>query len=349
MQDDPAGFAAPPGAETHVQDTKIFRHSKPQIHRAEFGRQLFETRLVMRREPRLGAYTQQMQVAATDLIVADLIMPRTNGSEPGRKLKKESEYCHSPVIMLTTIPTPRSRSKRWIRAPTPACRNPSGHNTSIRGSGTCSTRPRRLKAAFGGPSRHAGGQHRHRCHRRSLHPPDQQHSRTQRAGGILHRPHRRSYAHQPFEPLSQDQGRIAQPPHEFIRLCRLKRAAGLHGEGTYRINEICYPAGFNSPSYFAKCFPRQFGPSPKDYAKRKLRLAMLLIPIFIMKRTLSVNPGHAPEINLLKRCVRIGWSRAGKFHPADEWSASVRLPFGCGAASVRSPCPSSLRRAGGRR
>jgi AraC-like DNA-binding protein len=58
-------------------------------------------------------------------------------------------------------------------------------------------------------------------------------------------------------------------PNEFIRLCRLKRAAELFNEGRYRINEICYLVGFNSPSYFAKCFQKQFGLSPKEYMQRK--------------------------------------------------------------------------------
>ena len=58
------------------------------------------------------------------------------------------------------------------------------------------------------------------------------------------------------------------PPNEFIRLCRLKRAAELLNQNDYRINEICYLTGFNSPSYFTKCFQRQFGVSPKDYIRR---------------------------------------------------------------------------------
>ena len=58
-------------------------------------------------------------------------------------------------------------------------------------------------------------------------------------------------------------------PNEFIRLCRLKRAAELLNLGNYRINEICYLTGFNSPSYFTKCFQRQFGVSPKDYIRSR--------------------------------------------------------------------------------
>lgn len=58
--------------------------------------------------------------------------------------------------------------------------------------------------------------------------------------------------------------------NEYIRLIRLKKAVQLLEEGTYRINEICCLTGFNSPSYFAKCFQKQFGILPKEFTgKRK--------------------------------------------------------------------------------
>ena len=58
-------------------------------------------------------------------------------------------------------------------------------------------------------------------------------------------------------------------PNEFIRVTRLKFAASLLDTGVYRIQEVCYLSGFNSPSYFAKCFQQQFNISPKGYLKRK--------------------------------------------------------------------------------
>lgn len=61
---------------------------------------------------------------------------------------------------------------------------------------------------------------------------------------------------------------IAQiTPNEFIQLERLKMAAQLIQSGEYRINEVCYIVGFNSSSYFAKCFQKQFGVLPKDFCR----------------------------------------------------------------------------------
>ena len=56
-------------------------------------------------------------------------------------------------------------------------------------------------------------------------------------------------------------------PNEFIRLVRLKKAAELLRAKDYRISEIAYLVGFNSPSYFSKCFQKQFGVLPKDFER----------------------------------------------------------------------------------
>lgn len=55
-------------------------------------------------------------------------------------------------------------------------------------------------------------------------------------------------------------------PNELIQIVRLKRAAHLLTERKYRINEVSYMVGFSSPSYFSKCFQRQFGVKPGEYA-----------------------------------------------------------------------------------
>ena len=51
-------------------------------------------------------------------------------------------------------------------------------------------------------------------------------------------------------------------PNEMIQIVRLKKAAQLLKEGQHQINEICYMVGFSSPSYFSKCFQKQFGITP---------------------------------------------------------------------------------------
>jgi ligand-binding sensor domain-containing protein/CheY-like chemotaxis protein/AraC-like DNA-binding protein len=61
-----------------------------------------------------------------------------------------------------------------------------------------------------------------------------------------------------------------QSVHEFIKSIRLKRSLLLLLEGRLNISQIALDVGFNSHSYFDKCFAKQFGMGPKEYvAKRK--------------------------------------------------------------------------------
>ena len=62
-------------------------------------------------------------------------------------------------------------------------------------------------------------------------------------------------------------------PNDFIKLIRLKVACKLMAEGHYRATEVGFLVGFNSSSYFAKCFFKQFGMRPNDYIKSLERAA----------------------------------------------------------------------------
>ncbi len=56
-------------------------------------------------------------------------------------------------------------------------------------------------------------------------------------------------------------------PNEMIQVVRLKKAAQLMKEGKYTISEISYMVGFSNPSYFSKCFQKQFNIKPAEYMK----------------------------------------------------------------------------------
>lgn len=57
-------------------------------------------------------------------------------------------------------------------------------------------------------------------------------------------------------------------PNEFIRLVRLRTAAKLLISGEYSISEVGYKTGFNSPSYFSRCFIQQFKLTPSEFLEK---------------------------------------------------------------------------------
>jgi YesN/AraC family two-component response regulator len=58
-------------------------------------------------------------------------------------------------------------------------------------------------------------------------------------------------------------------PNEMIQIVRLKRAAQLLRETSLTVSEVCYRVGFSSPSYFTKCFSKQFGIKPTEWKEGK--------------------------------------------------------------------------------
>ena len=55
----------------------------------------------------------------------------------------------------------------------------------------------------------------------------------------------------------------------FIRNVRLKRAVQLFETSDLSVKEIMYMTGFNTASYFSKCFKKQFGVIPSEYVKHR--------------------------------------------------------------------------------
>ena len=56
---------------------------------------------------------------------------------------------------------------------------------------------------------------------------------------------------------------------EFIRTIRLKRAVQLLEKSDYTIKEIMFMTGFNTASYFSKCFKKLYGVVPSEYVREQ--------------------------------------------------------------------------------
>jgi transcriptional regulator GlxA family with amidase domain len=55
------------------------------------------------------------------------------------------------------------------------------------------------------------------------------------------------------------------PPNPLLREFRLEKARELLKKQTGNITQVTFDSGFNSPSYFTKCFKKRFGLLPAIY------------------------------------------------------------------------------------
>ncbi len=62
-----------------------------------------------------------------------------------------------------------------------------------------------------------------------------------------------------------------ETPSQFLRTIRLKRAAELFRKKSDNVTQIAYSVGFNSLSYFNKCFKEQFGVTPGQFSDESLK------------------------------------------------------------------------------
>lgn len=61
---------------------------------------------------------------------------------------------------------------------------------------------------------------------------------------------------------------LGTTPNDYVQKKRLASAAEMLRGGRMRVSEVAYAVGFNSPSYFAKCFKTEFGVLPAEYISK---------------------------------------------------------------------------------
>lgn len=56
---------------------------------------------------------------------------------------------------------------------------------------------------------------------------------------------------------------------DYIKDIRMQKASSMLKTGKYRISDIAFEVGYTDPRYFSRCFTKEFGLSPSEYAKKE--------------------------------------------------------------------------------
>lgn len=207
-----------------------------------------------------------LRESSVDLIVCDVMMPKMDGFEFTKRVKSNIEFSHIPVILLTAKVNVESRVQGFETGADAYIDKPFSLEVLLAQIANLLQNREKLRETF------------------LKHPYIAASSMaiTKSDEEFILRLHTvviENLANSAFvvEDIAEEfnmsranfyrkiRGVLNLTPNEYIRAERLKKAAQLLKEKSYKVNEICYMVGFNSPSYFSKCFQQQFGVAPKDF------------------------------------------------------------------------------------
>lgn len=203
-----------------------------------------------------------------NLIISDIMMPEMDGLELCEHLKSELDYSHIPIILLTAKTTLQAKIEGIKLGADAYIEKPfSVEYLKVCVSNLLSNREK-LRVAFA----HSPFIQTNSI---AMTKADETFLRTLKEVVIenMQNPNfclddMAYLLHMSRSSLNRKiKGILDLTPNDYIRLERLKKAAELLQEGERKINEVCYMTGFNTPSYFTKCFQKQFGVLPKDFVK----------------------------------------------------------------------------------
>lgn len=210
---------------------------------------------------------EELGKSDVDLMVTDVMMPRKDGFELCREVKSSVETCHIPVVILTAKDMIKDRIAGLEY----------GADAYI---------PKPFSSDFLEAQIRNLLENRTRLQNKYAHNAEENvdiltHNKSDR--DFLERITREIGAHLSESEYTTDDLSAAmamsrstltrkiksitgQTPGNFISLIRLKKAAELLCEGSYRVNEVCMMVGFNSIHHFSAIFKKQFGITPGAYA-----------------------------------------------------------------------------------
>jgi signal transduction histidine kinase/DNA-binding response OmpR family regulator/streptogramin lyase len=202
-----------------------------------------------------------------DLVVSDIMMPKMDGFELTGHIKSDIEFSHIPVILLTAKVNVQSKVQGFEVGADAYVEKPFSVEVLLAQIASLHQNRKKFREAFlKYPFAGMNNIDLNKSDSEFLQKLDEiiQDNIANSDFNIEDLADRFCMSKASF--YRKIKGVLDVTPNEYLKIARLKKAAQLLKEGNYRITEICYMVGFNSPSYFAKCFQQQFGVLPKDFS-----------------------------------------------------------------------------------
>lgn len=213
---------------------------------------------------------KQLETTLVDLIVSDIMMPDMDGIELCRVLRSTPEYSHIPVIMLSAKTDVETKIEGLNI----------GADAYIEKPFSMEQLKAQIKSILDNRKRYQASLIKSPLDYYKKHKTDD--SKDAEKAEFINKLNSLILENLTNPDFSIDgiaqefcmsrssfhkriKGITGETPNDYIRIVRLSKSAELLASGKYQIVEVCYMVGFNTPSYFSKCFAKHFGKLPKEY------------------------------------------------------------------------------------
>lgn len=202
------------------------------------------------------------------LIISDLMMPVMDGIELCQSVKTNIKYCHIPVVILTAkvslqahIDALESKADAYIEKPF------STEHLLAQVSNLLANRELIRSTFVRSPHAHLISVASNSIDEKFMGKMND-YVMTNLADSCLSVESLAEHMNMSVSTLYRKvKATTSLAPNDFIRLCRLKKAAEMLAKGDLRVNEVAHSLGFSTTSYFTSCFMKQFGITPSEFIK----------------------------------------------------------------------------------
>lgn len=207
-----------------------------------------------------------LEQESVNLVVSDVMMPEMDGLELCEKIKSDLNHSHIPVILLTAKTSVQSKIEGLRTGADAYLEKPfSVEHLKASIDSLLSNREKMRQAFVNSPFISFNTMAMTKADEQFMKALDEV-MQTNMAESEFCVDDMASAMNMSRSSLNRKiRGVLDMSPNDYIRIERLKKAANLLREKICKINEVCYMVGFNTPSYFTKCFLKQFGVLPKDF------------------------------------------------------------------------------------
>ena len=202
-----------------------------------------------------------------DAIICDVMMPVMDGMECCQRLKAELQTSHIPIMMLTAYAQDEQKIKGYECGADSYISKPYSAKLLLTRLHNLIENKKRLQNFFTDKTN---------TQKEPLTEPDRAFIDKLRTSIEQHMSDTNFKVENMGEEIGLSRIQLYRKtksltgyaPLELLRIARLKKAAQLLGSTEKTVAEIAYEVGFNSPSYFAKCYREFFGENPTDFLRR---------------------------------------------------------------------------------